>query len=194
MIPSNERSYKLVLHPIDAHSVPTSPNQIENALEKINFINGSYDANEENCFLVGESFLQYVTFMGCSPQIELEPPEPGSRNFCHVQFSVIYNNPQFRFLENQAMARCAVCKRRISEWSSLIEIWKNDFDHTQYKCKDCGHDQTLYDFKWRHTAGFARFFIDIYSIYPQEGIPADQLLITLRQATGQPWDYFYTDQ
>ena len=43
------------------------------------------------------------------------------------------------------------------------------------------------------TAVFARMFIDIYSIYPQEVIPTDQFFSLLETQTGTQWDYFFTD-
>ena len=44
---------------------------------------------------------------------------------------------------------------------------------------------------WRKSAGFARQFIEIFNVYPNEAVPADALLSALQQASGVTWKYFY---
>jgi hypothetical protein len=63
-----------------------------------------------------------------------------------------------------------------------------------FNCDKCGEQISLFQLGWRHTAGFARMFIDIYSIYPQEVISTDPFLALLETQTGAQWDYFCTDQ
>jgi hypothetical protein len=36
-------------------------------------------------------------------------------------------------------------------------------------------------------------FMDIYSVFPQEGVPNEALLDLLEKASGVRWGYFYTD-
>jgi hypothetical protein len=64
----------------------------------------------------------------------------------------------------------------------------------KFRCDKCHEEVSLYQLAWRHTAGFGRMFIDVYSIYPHEGVPTEQLLIMLEKASGTPWEYFYTDR
>ena len=132
--------------------------------------------------------------MGCSPSVELTPPPDGSLDFCHVQFSEIYAEPQFRSASQNVFARCPHCRKRATNWEHALAEWLNDLTAVNFHCDKCAAEVSLYQLGWRHTAGFARMFMDIYSIYPQEGIPTDQFLSVLETETGTRWSYFFTDR
>ena len=182
--------YKLILHPQDVDYAPLSWNDIHAALIETGFL-GKALGDNTNKFYIGENFLQLITFMGCSPHIEVEPPKNGSENYCHVEFSEIYTEVQFRFLQGQVFARCPKCRKRDPQWQQAISAWQVSRENSEFTCSICGGVSAIYDLGWRHTAGFAKAFIEIYSIYPNEGIPTDNLLNVLEQASGQCWGYFY---
>jgi len=194
--------YRLVLHPQNAGYAPESSDIIQTALEEVGFIGEScFEAdslvNEESqCsrFLVGEQFLQLLSFMGCSPNINLAPTDEADRDFCHVALSSVYPQSQFRAHERDVFARCPECGRRDTNWKIQIERWQVDNSLNNYVCPHCNKGLSLYDLRWRQLAGFGRVFIDVFSIFPQEGIPTDKLLSHLEKVSGQSWTYFFTNR
>jgi hypothetical protein len=191
---SSQRIYKLVLHPKSSEFALSSWEGVITRLQEAEFLEKPVDQDNDKRFLVGERFLQYVTFMGCSPSVELSPPADGSLDFCHVRLSDTYVKPQFRCATQNVFARCPRCGKRITHWQQAVSAWLSDSSAVNFQCDKCAARVSLYQLGWRHTAGFARKFMDIYSIYPQEGIPTDQLLVLMETQTKTPWDYFFTDQ
>jgi hypothetical protein len=199
---TSQQIHKLVLHPQHANFALTCWDGLIARLREVAFLGEQMDKplnhllikKKQNRFLVGERFLQYMTFMGCSPSVELTPPTDGSLNFCHIHFSAIHPETRFRCASQNVFARCPRCRKRISNWTQAVSIWSNDLSAMNFSCDKCAEQVSLFQLSWRHTAGFARMFIDIYSIYPQEVIPTDPFLSLLETQTGTPWDYFFTDQ
>lgn len=186
--------HRLVLSPCEPHYAPGSWNAVREALLEAQIIDAPISKDEDNLFLIGEKFLQYITFLGCSPHIELVPPKDGSLDFCHIQLNPIYATPVFRHATNNVFARCPQCGKRIQAWQQAVSQWRNNPQSQQLVCEKCHAKVSLYQLSWRHTAAFARLFIDIFSIYPQEAIPTEQLMQVLENATDKKWDYFYTDR
>jgi hypothetical protein len=186
--------YRLVLHPRDIRYAAPSWQPIIKALQTAGFISGAWGDENRLRFYAGDRFTNFITFMGCSPYIVFEPPLDGSLNFCHVQFSEIYVGGQFRSTSRNVFARCPQCRKRINHWETFVSQWRENPVSTVVRCDKCDAEVSLYDLAWRHTAGFARMFMDVYSIHPQEGVPTDQLLSLLEQASGSKWNYFYSDR
>ena len=186
--------YRLVLHPCDVRYAPVSWEPIIEKLREAGFLGASWDDHGDQRFFAGNGFVDCITFMGCSPYIIFEPPENGSLDFCHVKFSEIHADIRFRSASRNVFARCPRCSKRIHEWEAPIAKWREDSSATVIQCDKCNTDVSLYDLGWRHTAGFARVFIDIYSIYPQEGVPTDAFLELLRTTCDTQWHYFYSDR
>lgn len=186
--------YRMILFPCEAHYAPESWAILAGALQETEIIGSSFGEHQDYRFLVGDKFLQYVTFLGCSPHIELQPPADGSLNFCHFQFSQFKQNPIFRHASNNVFARCPQCGKRIATWQHPVSQWRENPQCFMFACEKCHAEISLYQLSWRHTAAVARVFIDIFSIYPQEAIPTDQFMRVMQNATGEKWDYFYADQ
>ncbi len=190
--------YRLVLHPEDANYAPESSNMIRELLHDAGFIGEACNVADaehaQQAFLVGEQFLQLLTFMGCSPNINLAPQHEGDRDFCHIVLSSVSVQPRFRSHERDVFARCPECGRRDTGWRAQIERWQADASLNEYVCPHCGKSLSLYDLRWRQMAGFGRVFIDVFSIFPQEGIPTSNLLSLLEKGSARSWTYFFTNR
>lgn len=71
-------TYCLLLYPQGATTTPVLP-----VLHAVGLLG---KALEEGVFATGEQFLQHVCFLGCSPDIELEPHPV--KPFCYVRVPV----------------------------------------------------------------------------------------------------------
>jgi hypothetical protein len=183
-------SASLVLHVRDPSYVPSSVTDIEQALLQLGLIGKAWGDEAQHRYLIGERFLQLVTFLGCAPSIELEPAANDDSGFCHVGISKIYPAPRFMADTQGVVPRCPHCRKRYADWQSAIQSW-HDNPAYQTQCPACQQNLSPMELDWCQSAGFGHFFISIYNIYPREAIPTEALLLALSKATQQTWDYFY---
>lgn len=167
----------LVLCPAIPASAPENPQTLIGALQQIGFLGNPQAARQ---FSTGAAYLEWVTYLGCSPQITLGEAEaatfirikgPDER----VQF---YSSPHAR-------PRCRACRQ-------TIELQKSPVQPEEIiTCPHCKTSSYVAKLDWRRKAGFVRFFIEISNIHESEAVPSDSLLEKLEHLTGQAWDYFY---
>ena len=121
---------------------------------------------------VGDKFLSLLTFMGCSPNIELEPQH--DKPYCYIELEQA-KAPQFIAGKNIKPTKCPHCK-------SLIH---------QPSCENCHKEIEPEKLNWRKTAFYASCWITIANIYALEAIPSDSLLNVLEKETGMKWKAAY---
>jgi len=124
-------------------------------------------------YATGDKFVSLLTFMGCSPDIELEPQK--DKPYCYIEIES-HNKPQFISGSNLKKARCPHCKKEISEPTL---------------CSNCQAELNPLSINWRKTAFLAQSWIAIGNIYELEAIPNDQFLNTLEKHTGVKWKPAY---
>ena len=183
-------SARLILHALDPDYVPSTVAQMEQVLLQVGLIGKPWGEASQQRYLIGERFLQLVTFLGCAPAIELEPTTHGNNEFCHVGISDLYPSARFMADTQGVSPRCPHCRKRFEDWQATIQRWQ---DNPAYRaqCPSCQMDLSPTELDWRQSAGFGRIFISVFNIYPREAIPTESLLQILGEATQQTWDYFY---
>lgn len=164
---------------------------ITSTLSDIQFIEAVTGNTTE--YLAGQRFLNLLTFLGCSPDINLVPDNNSGNNsdsdsnHCLIRILEISTTPRCIGFTQNASPRCPHCKKRIANrpsgtWQQASNICICD------KCRA----QTPYaHLNWRHECGFGCCGFEITHIYPHEAVPTDQLLDALESATGTPWQYSY---
>jgi len=191
---------RLVIYPLELHYVPDDRRILANALSEIEFIGEQLPVadpaiaptiNNGQRFLIGDQFLNFVTFMGCSPAIEIEPPDNGSEDFCHVVISPAHDKTEFCADAAGKGPRCPHCRHEEQDWQTLAKQYQDD-TALEYACPQCQQITPLLNLNWRKSAVAARIFISIYSVFPNEAVLADKVLQVLEQATGARWRYFYS--
>ena len=180
---------KLVFHAKDPKYIPENISNIIKALQDVGFIGDKWHSPESvlgERYLIGDSFLSLVTFMGCAPAIELEPiaDKPDSTEFCHVEIEIIKTAVEFIRGNDHIISRCPHCRQRHAHWESIPET-------LSYSCDKCNVETHLSKYDWKNTAGCGRFFISLHGIYPQEALPTSTLLQTFEKISGTEWTYFY---
>jgi len=183
---------KLILTPLDA-GVPINTGHLIQALRDTGFMAEPLAVPDgTQAWLIGDRFLQLLTFMGCSPHIEVSPPADGSFDFCYVRLSGPHSNIQLRTARNTAPPRCPACRYRIADWKALLKV--HPYPGNLYCCTQCETQSHWYDLDWRQSAGSGRLFLEVTQIFPSEVIPGDELLALLRSVTKIPWRYFYLQE
>ena len=127
-------------------------------------------------YAVGKNFLSHFTFMGCSPDIELEPQT--DKPFCYVGLD---SHTKARFVSgsNLKKSRCSYCK------NDLIKMPQS------LCCPHCERPLQLDKINWRKSAFVAKTWITVANIYELEAIPNDELLDILQRETGVQWKPAY---
>lgn len=163
---------------------PPLATAVEARLRGIGLIGDSYRQREQT-YLVGEHFLQLVSFVGCSPFLRLEPAAEDDDCFCHVRFLGPFAQPRLLYGRNTRPPRCPRCGKRIEQWQADLNSASQ-----QITCRHCGEKPALRALDWRRNAGLGRFFVQISEVFPGEAVPLPALMDALRD-TGDRWDYFY---
>lgn len=172
----------LLLHPLKTGLMP----DLETLQATLHSIGFTDDAINERSWMVGEQFLQLLTFMGCSPHIRLEPDSEDDHDFCHISLRLA-DTPQLLYSEHSRPCRCNNCaKPVVKSWEAF------DSNAGSWSCGHCNTPhQRLEELRWRNDSGVAVCFIEIHSIYPGEAQPVDSLMKQLEKVTNSDWRYFY---
>lgn len=192
-------AYKLLLYPAELDSSPTSLDTLVSGLSSIGLLGAPFQYRGETCHLAGGRFLQLITFLGCAPSIELEPPgdhaelEAACENarFCHIRLSQTQQRPQFRADERLPAPRCPRCRQPEQHWPDLLQAWCDAPDRNRWECTECGYQGRLFDLNFRGKGGFGKTFVEIWGIYPSEAVPGESLLSSLGELSGHAWKYMY---
>ncbi|MEE9310041.1 MAG: hypothetical protein V3U64_03395 [Cocleimonas sp.] len=160
--------FKLYLYP-DKPDFQFDLITLEALLKKLELTGASLAKNR---YAVGGSFLSLLTFMGCSPDIELEPQD--DKPFCYIEIDS-HENAQFISGKNTKYPPCPQCKSKL----------------TNIVCSNCNEKINPAKLNWRKSAFIASSWIIIGNIYELEAIPNDQLLSALERETGVRWKPAY---
>ncbi|MCK5726876.1 MAG: hypothetical protein KAH22_08650 [Thiotrichaceae bacterium] len=174
----------LALHPVNASNT-ISLEHISHKLLEIKFIN-KQEATWR--FELGDKFLSYITFLGCSPDIELSPHP--SKPYSYITLSST-NNIQFHSGKNIKIPHCKHCKKSLD---GSITLLKNNPIKQPINCLHCHHEVDILRLNWRKSGFFAHCAIYIGNIYEAEAVPTESLLAKLLEISGFEWKYSYLRQ
>lgn len=191
-------AHKLILLPADPGCAPVASTALAGALQSIGLIGAARDVDGATFYPTGERFLQLLTFLGCSPMIELEPPvdpetlaaDSRDGRFCHV-FLESGDVLRFRMDARTPTPRCPQCHTPLANWPVTLQAWRDDPVNDHWHCPRCSASGNITGLGFRKTAGFGRSFVEIRGIYPSEAVPGDPLLKTLDTLSGCPWSTIY---
>ncbi len=191
---------KLLLHPKDA-SFRVPVDVLAEQLQAIGLIGGAAPLASGKFYPTGRHFLELVTFLGCSPAIELAPPrdpeqlESASRSgaFCHV-FIDSHVQARFRHDPRTPAPRCPHCREPVTNWPALVNAARDKPAPTRWACTFCGHSGDFSMLKFHKAAALASCWVEIRGIYPSEAVPGDALWLCLRNLGGGDWRAIYLQE
>ena len=191
-------AHKLILLPVNPDCAPVNSALLAGALQSLGLIGAARDINGATFYPTGDHFLQLITFLGCSPMIELEPPadrealavDSRDGRFCHV-FIDSGDTLRFRSDSRTPTPRCTHCRAPLENWPMVLQGWQDDPANDRWHCPQCGGNGRITALGFRKTAGFGRTFVEIRGIYPSEAVPGEALLNTLKTLTECAWATIY---
>jgi hypothetical protein len=166
-----DSEFKLYLYP-EKPSYQANLAALRSLFAKLEFTGASLPHNR---YATGNNFVSLLTFMGCSPDIELEPQD--DKPYCYIEIESV-KQPQFISGKNTKYPPCPHCKEKL----------------TTQNCSNCNKTLDVTKINWRKSAFFASSWICIGNIYELEAIPSDQLLNALEAETGVKWKPAYIRQ
>lgn len=178
--------FRLYLYPTDSEVVVDRLEMIA-VLRGLAFIGEDLEGEQEGRYKVGEAFLSLICFMGCSPNIEIEPQE--NSPFCYVEIPK-KNQRQFMAGENVKKVKCPCCKAIQTQLASSLLAVNEEALLTQ-KCAECGEGLNPAKLNWRKSAFIAKTWVLLGNIYEAEAVPNEKLLAALQQLSGCAWQYAY---
>lgn len=173
----------LLLTAGDAGWSPTEIDLLTEPLARHGLIGDQTSAG--NSYWPGDAFLELVMFLGCSPQVALNPQQAAEGHSVPSIHFHIYPETRFLAAERRSAARCRKCRATVEAGQAIG--WDEDVC-----CPECGDQAKGVELDWRQSAGYGRCFVEIQGIYAQEAVPADKLLSILSACSGDDWRYFYT--
>lgn len=191
-------AHKLILLPADPTCPPVGIERLAGELQAIGLIGLPAKVDNDTFYPTGEHFLQLVSFLGCSPQIELQPPsdpvalaaDSAAGKFCHVFLSST-DTLRFRSDPRTPAPRCPACRTPVADWQPRIQAWQTHPANSDWHCMQCGYTGEITGLGFRKSAGFGRSFVEIRGIFPSEAVPSEALLNTLKSITGGDWSTLY---
>ena len=171
----------LIIYPDDPNWVPGDFEEVTAFLRNTGLIT-DYIPGKEQSYFVGDNFLELISFMGCSPNINLTPQDDPDK-FCFIKL-ISKQEITAHTSQHTHSPLCPHCKKPEKDWL-------NTMTSTTLPCSSCGQVSAPWDYNWRKSAGFGRFFIEVTEIYPKEAFPQPALLSALEQQHGTSWAYFY---
>lgn len=171
----------LVLFPKNPDWAPADFASLADMLRDIGLTGAEREAN---FFSSGPQYLGLVTYLGCSPQIELGE----DANATTIRLRGIFSAPQFLHGGNLKPPRCRQCRKALEKTGCLLVAGE------KLCCDYCGHCGQPHEFDWRRSAAFARVFVEISNVFESEAVPAEKLTACLEQASGETWDYSYVSR
>ncbi|RDH84538.1 MAG: hypothetical protein DIZ80_03440 [endosymbiont of Galathealinum brachiosum] len=175
---------RLIFFPANANQI-ISTEILLSALIKSEFVHDT--AYSDNHFLPGENFLSLLTFLGCSPNINLHPDE--GEKHCSISLYEITTEVNCFGYTNTVNPKCPDCKKRIADWKT--SSWQ--IPEKNCICDKCQTSTPYAELNWKHECAFGRCGFEVNNIYPHEAVPTDQLLNILEKDTGFKWDYSYSN-
>lgn len=185
--------YQLILHPQHDAITDARRDRLLARLREAGFLGTAFELDGREHFTTGEHFLDQLSFLGCSPFIETEPPaDPGARGdaarrgaFCHIHVTPALAQARFR-ADPQARVRCPACRQSVA--AALLA----QAPDTVHSCARCGHAAPVTDWNWQGNAGRSNLFIEIWGIHPGEAAPVEGFMHNLENITYCPWAFFHT--
>lgn len=180
---------RLIFHAQQANYVPADPSGLCRDLQKLGLLGPAFSCVGGPCYLSGERFLQLLSFLGCAPTIRLEPTQEQDESFCHLRLRTTTMKPEFLAGRNLGVPRCPHCRNRVTDWQERVDSIQEPT--SGLVCPHCQAHLALAALDWNKTAGYARFFLEVYDIHPHEAVPTPGLMNALSALSGQDWQYFY---
>jgi len=186
------RTPKLLLYPTDVPEIPDLQSQLRTTLAGLGLLGDAFELDGRRHFEAGDRFLELVSLVGCSPSLELTPPEdPRAREtaarhgrFCHLHIGPLFPMPVWR-TGSRARPRCPACGTSAPAAQVL---------NAGGRCGSCAGEAPPESWRWRQQGARARLFLEVWGIHESEALPTPGLTQALESITDSAWSHCFVDE
>ena len=151
------------------------------ALRALGFIGEQLD---ERQYLTGDQFLHHICFVGCAPNIALEPAQ--GEHYLRVDIPHLDAPSLFTAPRTQPV-HCPQCKAIIEDWAKQL----NPAGVKDVVCPHCDSTSPARTLNFRKKACFTQQLIRISPVFESEAIPNKTLLASLTKLLGLRFQFAY---
>lgn len=187
----NSDVHQLILYCTDLDYFPADIDEFIAQCQQKQLLANLISVDETCHYLLGERFMQYVSFVGCSPYLKLAPESEHDENFSSAVLPCQETDIQFFVRHPTPAPNCPKCKKPQTQINELVQSSKTTRHNSTVVCISCHKENTLSELDWRRNAAFCRFYIAISHIYPKEAIPTNELMDWLSHYSDKHWQYCY---
>jgi hypothetical protein len=136
-------------------------------------------------FLAGPRFFSQIVFLGCAPNILIDPKQ-GTQ---HIRIAVpVLSKPELFSARLAPAPVCPACKQEIEHWKQHIGATENG----EIICPRCHVSTPVSHLNLRKRACFSKHIIRIAPVFESEAVPADGLMDTLSKIFSVHFTYAFT--
>jgi hypothetical protein len=177
---------KLVLHPLNPRAILQDPGLFMDTLRGLGLIGAGFSHVGELHYKAGPRLKELLTFNDSFPGGRVDPAQ------CHVSLMETTSAPVFLGASNVQTPLCPGCQAQLADWKQQLTAWQSERQGGgAWSCPKCGRRFPVERADWGHTAGVARYSLDVWGIRQNEAVPAPELLTFLENDSGEKWGYFF---
>ena len=182
---------RMIFTPADPTKAVPRP-RLEQALRTAGFLGAELPADLPGWrnYRAGETFLQHLSFMGCSPHLRFEPGEAGEK-FCFLRLTDPWEQPRLLRGDERRPPRCPRCGSACRPTPEDYDAWAEGATTAPVACPQCDARFSPLDLNWRQTAGFCRSPLVVEDVFPGEAVPTAGFEGILRGLGVGGWQWFY---
>lgn len=192
---------QLILHPQNAFAGNSNLSLFAEQLKSEGFLDEQFDFYSDISSKQGIHFFDFIVFDSSHKIGVLEKTESGlivsrvvdSRNT--LQIHIRPESPEPRVIISPVVAQikpaCPNCQYLVPQGLDVITEWYENKVDFRWECSHCLSSFQIFELNWNRCAGFARYAIEIESIWPGEAYPNQKFLNLLQSITGELWTYMY---
>lgn len=192
---------QLILHPQNAFVGNSSLNLFVEQLKFEGFLGEQFDFYSDISYKQGSHFFDFIVFDSNHQIGVLERTGKGlkvshvvdSRNNLRIHVRPVSSEPKVIIspIADQIKPACPNCHNYVPEGLDVITAWYENKVDYYWNCLHCRKRFQVFELNWSRSASFARYAIEIESIWPEEAYPNQKFLNLLQSITGESWTYMY---
>lgn len=200
----------LILHPRDPLYAPSDADVVVELLEREGLVGTSsrddLPSGERRRFRTGPGFERLLTFnevRKLRTRVDGKPggdDHPDRNAFIRDVCEVLVVGPLDReWLIASSYTEDPVCPGcgAKADWNAIANDWYNARSPSAATgdalaaCSVCGIRALPWEFDWRESAAFVRFYIEVWHIRANEAAPTRDFIAQLEAVTDTPWAFLY---
>ncbi len=137
-------------------------------------------------YLSGPRFFHHITFLGCAPNLTLDPAE--GDDYLHLEIPRL-PRPLLYAGNSSRAPLCPDCRKAIDDWREQLATSTDGI----IGCTSCSTTHPVNALNLRKRACYSSCIIRIAPVFESEAVPGSELLAALNRVFDSHFGYAYTD-